>query len=212
LKITDIYEQCSIDYDRGAVGATCRGIDYMRSLPELSEKQPTAGQLNQRAVLAMVSSWLKPLKALIWIGYQVFTGSKTPMNGAVSFHLKEAVTGTSAADYTIDFPKAVFSRRELLISLVKEVLMEIDGVLSITWDKPSPSAFCKADDKTNVIIYNPEKEFITFQDVAQRVDKRVDLQLPAKYSGDTVHIWMHYVNVEGNAVSTTQYLGEVLPG
>lgn len=194
-----------------AVGANYRGIDYMRSLPALSQKQPTEKQLNQRALLAMVSGWLAPLKALIWIGYQVFTGDKTPMNGCVAFHLKEAVNGNSAADYAINFAKAIFSRGELLISLIKEVLVLIDGILRIEWDNPLPSAFCKDDDKANVVIYNPAKqEFVTFKDVAQRGDRRVDLQLPAKFAGDSVHAWMHYVNAEGNAVSTTQYLGETV--
>lgn len=194
-----------------AVGVNYRGIDYMRSLPEFTEKQPTAKQLNQRVLLAMVSSWLAPLKVLIWIGYQVFTGSKTPMNGCVSFHLKEAVTGNSATDYAINFAKAIFSRGELLVSLIKHVLVLIDGILRIEWDNALPSAFNRDDDKVNVVIYNPAKQkFVTFKDVAQRADKRMDLQLPANFTGDSLHVWMHYVNVEENAVSTTVYVGEYL--
>ncbi|SMC59199.1 DUF6266 family protein [Pedobacter africanus] len=192
------------------VGASSRGIDYMRSLPTPTLKAPSEKQLNQRALLSMVSSWLKPLKALIWIGYQIFNGEKTPMNQAVAFHLKEAVTGNSAATYAIDFARAVFSRGELLISLIKQVLALADGILSIEWENPSASVFCKDDDRATVVVYNPAKqEFVTFQDIALRAEQKVDLQLPENFSGDVVHTWMHYVNAAGDAVSTTQYLGEI---
>jgi hypothetical protein len=77
----------------------------MLNAPTPTQKVPSEKQLNQRALLAMVSRWLTPIKALIWIGYQIFKGDKRPMNIAVAFHLKEAVTGNSAADYAIDFAK-----------------------------------------------------------------------------------------------------------
>jgi hypothetical protein len=193
------------------VGVTWRGVDFMRSLPNPSKKAPTEKQLNQRFVFALVNSWLKPLRDLIWIGYQLFTGTKTPMNGCVSFHLKEAVTGNSPADYAIDFAKAIFSRGELLISLIKGVVALVDSILNIKWENATASAFCKDEDKATFIVYNPGKQkFVTFTDVAERAAKEVSLKLPMDFSGDTVHTWMQYVNVAGNAVSTSVYLGEVV--
>lgn len=192
------------------VGVTWRGIDVMRSLPEPSTKPATEKQLNQRYVFAMGNSWLQPLRALIWIGFQVFTGTKTPMNGAVSLLLKEAVTGETRENYAIDFAKVILSRGELLISSIKKVWTPVDALLKIEWENPAASVFCKDDDRATFVVYNPQKvQFVTFQDVADRAAKEVGLQLPLDFAGDAVHIWMHYVNVEGNAVSTTQYLGEI---
>jgi hypothetical protein len=195
------------------VGVNWRGVDIMRSSPEPSQNPPTEKQLNQRFVFAMVNSWLKPLRDLIWIGYQVFTGTKTPMNGAVSLLLKNAIAGDSRENFAIDFAKVVLSRGELLISLIKEILTLIDGILHIKWENGPLSSFCKVDDRATFIVYNPcKQQFVTFQDVTQRSAKEVELQLPANFAGDKVHAWMHYVNTEGNAVSTSVYVGEIVLG
>lgn len=191
------------------VGATYRGIDYMRSLPETSDKPASEKQANQRALMGMVSGWLRPLKALIAIGYQMFNGAKTPMNVCVAFHLKEAIKGNSALNYTIDFAKAVFSRGELMISTIREVSMQPNSILRIKWeDAAFTSVFCRNDDEATVIVYNPDKsEFVTFENIAQRMDQQVDLTLPDDFEGDVLHAWMHYTNTAGNAVSTSLYLG-----
>src|SRR5687768_15182871 len=75
------------------VGASWRGIDYMRSVQKPISRPASRAQVNQRLVFALVTGWLKPLRDLIWIGFQVFKGTKTPMNGCVSFIMKEAITG-----------------------------------------------------------------------------------------------------------------------
>ncbi|WP_316811278.1 DUF6266 family protein [Pedobacter heparinus] len=193
------------------VGATCRGIAYLRSLPE-TIKAPTEKQINQRLKFAVVMGWLQPLLKIINIGYQILSGYKTSMNRAVSYHLTEAVVG-DAPDYQIDFKKAIFSRGELLVSWILELLCLVNAVLSIKWDNGPASAFCNDDDQASFVIYNPEKEaFVTFTDVATRQQKEAVLQLPEDFAGDTVHCWQHFVNAAGDAVSTSVYLGEVMVG
>ena len=191
------------------VGSSWRSVDYMRSLPEQTSKVSPA-QLNQRLLMGMVSSWLKPLRDLIWIGYQSFNGTQTPMNGATSFILKEAITGT-APDYQINFERVIFSRGELLVSLIKEVSFLPNGLLQIKWENGPASMFCKDTDQATFIIYNVVKnKFVTYQQSATRAEKEVKLVLPESFANDTIHCWMQYVNTEGNAVSTSVYVGKIL--
>lgn len=195
------------------IGSSWRGIEYMKSLHHTGSKAFSEKQKNQHFLLGMISSWLKPLKHIIEIGYQVFSSGKTPMNGCVSYHMKNAVTGNSPIEYLINFSKVIFSRGELLIPLIKEVLGLIDAVLHIKWENASASIFNNDDDKATIIVYNQEKKtFVSFEDVAQRGDKGVRLQLPSDYTGETVHCWQHFVNAQGNAVSTTVYLGALVVG
>lgn len=163
--------------------------------------------LRYKRTIYRYTNWLNPLRELIWIGFQVFTGAKTPMNGAVSLMLKEAVTGNNRENYAIDFAKVILSRGELMISLIKQILVLSDQVLRIEWQSPSASVFCKPDDKVNIVVYNELKQqFVIFKNVAKRVDEQVDLQLPDNFAGDTLHLWMHYVNAKGDAVSTSIYV------
>ena len=73
------------------VGVTRRGVDYIRSVPELRVDKPSEKQIRQRNIMAMISSWLKPIKFIIAIGFKVFTGSKTPINQVFFFDLQRSI-------------------------------------------------------------------------------------------------------------------------
>lgn len=192
------------------VGATNRGVDYMRSLPEKITKPASVVQQNRRVIFALVVGWLRPLQKLINIGYQVYTGTKTPMNGAVSYHIKEAVV-KDGTGFSIDFPKAILSRGELLVSLIRSVLLQIDSTLYIAWENGPFSAFCNASDLANFVIYNVNKQkFVVFKNVAARSDQAVTLKLPRGYAEGVLHGWMHYVNEKGDQVSTSVYMGQLV--
>jgi hypothetical protein len=194
------------------IGSSWRGIDYLKGKHRKPIKPATEGQLRQRKVLALVNNWLKPLKELIWIGFQVFKGVKTPMNGAVSLIMKEAVV-MNGNEPAIDFSRVVLSRGELLISWILEVLALPDLILQVKWKDAAGSAFNRGEDRAVFIVYNPlKKEFVTFQDAAVRADKEAQLRLPVNFAGDEVHCYMFYVNEMGDGVSTSQYLGEVRVG
>ena len=191
------------------VGSSWRGVEYMRSHGKPNSQPATEKQLHQRYVFAMVTGWLRPLRELIWIGFQVFKGTKTPMNGLVSFILKEAVTGFGK-DSRIVFSKVVFSRGELFISLFKEVLWLSGCILNIKWENGPDSAFNKDNDKATFIVYNPVKgAFVTFKNITARSANEVSLKLPKHFKNHTIHCWMHYVSAEGDAVSTGVYVGEI---
>lgn len=193
------------------VGASYMGISYIRSLPETT-KPATEKQLHQRLKFSVIIAWLQPVLALINIGFQIFTGDKTAMNRAVSYHMKEALID-NGKEVAIDFKKAIFSRGELLVSWILEVLSLASAMLNIKWDNGPESLFNKADDKATFIIYNPQKEkFVCFKGAARRRDKETVLRLPKRFAGDTVHAWMLYINAKGDMVSTSVYLGEIVVG
>ena len=192
------------------VGASCRGIDYIRALPEISSKPPSDKQLVQRHKFSLITGWLGPLKKLINIGYQGLAGEQTPMNLAVSYHMKETVIG-AVADAKIDFRKAIFSRGDLLISWIRQLLTFANAVLQIDWDNGPESAFCNPDDEASFIFYNEKKgKFVVFERAALRTDRNVMLQMPKTFAGDRVHGWMQFADRNQVAVSTSVYLGELV--
>ena len=194
------------------VGATRYGEDYIRSVPELRVDKPSEKQIRQRNIMAMISSWLKPIKFIIAIGFKVFTGSKTPINQVFSLIFKEALI-INGNEISIDYKYVVLSKGELLVSFVFEILALIDSILQIKWQNFNASIYNKADDKATFVVYNPAKEkFVSFVGVADREAEQADLKLPAEFVGDTVHCWMQYVDAIGDKVSTSTYLGEVIVG
>jgi hypothetical protein len=191
------------------VGASWRGIDYVRSSGDTSKMKWSEAQVNQRILFALVMNWIRPMLSIINIGYQVFKKRKTPLNAAVGYHIKEAVTGDAPA-YEIDFSKAIFSVGELLISLVREMVAMGDSVLHINWDNIAESIYSSGNDKATFIVYNPAKaQFVNFVNEVKRNEQEVMLQLPGKFASDRVHVYMLYTSEKGDQVSTSQYLGEI---
>jgi hypothetical protein len=189
------------------IGASNRGVDYIRSLPVPSKKPPTLAQMNQRLKMAIVSGWLRPLADVINVGYQSFNRVMTPMNACVSYHLKNALSGADAA-FEIDYSQAIFSRGELLVSRVLEIKPMAGGRLVTKWENASRSLFCGDSDRANFIFYNPDKEeYVVFENIADRSARVVSLTMPGNFAGDAVHGWMHFVNAGREMVSTTVYLG-----
>ena len=187
------------------VGSSWKGINYMKGLPDFTSTIPTEGQLGQRNKLGMVSSWLKPMKAVIDIGYQSAI-AKTPMNAAVSLVMKTALSG-EGVNLEIDFSRVVFSKGELLASWIEEVLVVPAEGLHIKWRNAAASLFCSGDDRATFICYHPgSRTFFTFKDLAFRSDQGVMLTLPLAILADTLHCWMHHVNQKGDAVSTGIYI------
>ena len=194
------------------VGVTRRGVDYMRSLPDIRVDNPSEKQIRQRNILAMISSWLKPIKFIINVGFKIFSGGKTPLNQVFSLISKEALI-IDGDNISIDYKNVVLSKGELLASFVFEIVTLIESILQIKWKNFNSSSYNKGDDKATFVIYNPVKEkFVSFVGIADREAEAADLQLPEDFSGDVVHCWMQYVDVVGDKVSTSTYIGEVLVG
>ncbi|MGY3055233.1 hypothetical protein ACVWYG_003448 [Pedobacter sp. UYEF25] len=191
------------------IGASWKGIDYMRSLPKASRKTASTKQQDQRLKFALVTNFFGPVKYLITTGYQTAKGNFTPMNNAVSYHLREAVIGVSP-DFTIDFPKVVFSKGELLSPWNAVAAATVAGKVDFSWTDNSTPAMGAALDKAIVIVYNPEtNQYLLMENGATRADAEIVVDLPPNFEGDVVHCWMAFFAPDDSAASTSVYLGTV---
>jgi hypothetical protein len=184
------------------VGAIWRGIRYLKSLPDVSETDPTPAQLNVRSKLVLVTGFLRHLKADIEVGYQQFKKGITPMNAAVSYHLKYAVTGTSAANYAIDYGKVVLSAGHLPKVEEYDIVLDTPNKIKYTWTNTLEVDDPSNTDRLRLVVYNPVKDrWVTLKNAAARSAGVYTLNVPAAFSGDDVYTWMYFVSVDGKQVS-----------
>lgn len=191
------------------VGSSWQGEYYLKSVPDFGDYTPTEAQLNVRFKLAMVTTFLKRLKPLINVGYQQFNQGITPMNAATSYHLKNAVTGTSSMDYAIDYTKVMFSEGDLPEAVHPLVAVTLAARLDFSWTDDSLPASSGGTDRATMLAYNVDKnKFTMLPSAAARSAEAYVLQLPPDWSGDTVHTWISFVNALGKEVSNSNYIGE----
>lgn len=187
------------------VGASSRGVAYMRSVPDYRVDKPTQAQQNHRDKFGMVSSWFKPLKSTLEVGMQHHTGIKTPMNLAISLNFKNAII-VEEQGARLDYQKIILSMGSLFISFIIEVKTTSPGKVMIRWTDAGPSMFCNGTDKATFVCYNEyTNKYLVFTGIAERADQQATLELPSDFNIGIVHCWMQYVNAKGNEVSTTVY-------
>lgn len=191
------------------VGANWRGLDVMRSLPKKSGLNPTQQQVEQRQKFALVMGFLSPLTHILSVYYGNVSGTSSRLNNAVSYHLKEAVIGSSP-NFMIDYSKVVISKGEVIAA--KDAMMTAPqaGVVKLDWADNSGQVLAETSDLVLVVLYNIEKaQFVVADGAATRQDMTLDIAIPAAFSGDTLHAWVGFANMAQKKAASSVYLGSL---
>jgi len=189
------------------VGASWKGIDYLRIKPSNVANPRTEGQVNQRTKFALTLSYLQPNLGFIKVGYKGYSVQKTEFNAAMSYVLNNAVGGI-APNFTIDYSLALLSRGNLSSALNPTTDLTTAGQVTFTWDDNSAEGNANATDKAMVLVYNPgKKESMYILDGADRTVGSQTVTIPSTYAGDTVELFMAFVSADGSQVSNSIYLG-----
>jgi len=193
------------------IGSYWRSLDVIKGLPRISGKAATAAQLDQRAKFGLGTNFLSYVKDLIEIGYKVLSDVETPMNVAVSYHIKEAITGVSP-NFVMDYPKVMFSQGKLKLPWTIEMETIVPAEIGISWiDSGDDGLFKEATDRLTVMVYNPAKDdFVTVKNVAARSVETYTLHVPIEYSGDNVHVYVSFNSISNPLlVSKSYYVGAI---
>lgn len=95
------------------VGSSWRSVDYVKSLPKITGKKATVGQMEQRTKFALAVAFLSPIKDVLNLGYSdKLQGKATGYNKALQFLLNNGITGTYPS-LEIDYSKVVISKGAL---------------------------------------------------------------------------------------------------
>nr|WP_294901083.1 DUF6266 family protein [uncultured Pedobacter sp.] len=191
------------------IGGNWRGVDYMRSLPKASSKPATALQSDQRLKFAAVMAFLKPISALVSKGYQAVTGARTPLNAAVSYHVKKAITGISP-DFSVDCSKVIFSQGDIAGAWVPAVESTLPASIAFSWQDNTDTGLAESTDKAILLVFNAAKsQYVSLENAGDRSEGEVNLLVPANFSGDEVHCWMAFSTEDGKRMATSVYIGKV---
>jgi hypothetical protein len=189
------------------VGATWKGIDYIRSKPSSVANPRTEGQVNQRNKFTATLEYLQPNLGFIQKGYKNYSTKKSAFNAAMSYVLNNAITGT-APNFVVDFGLGLLSRGNLSTPFNASTDLTTAGQVNFSWADNSADGNANPTDKAMVLVYNPsKKESIYLLDGANRTVGSQTLSIPSSYSGDTVELFMAFITADDSQVSNSVYLG-----
>jgi len=199
------------------VGANYRTMDIMKSKPRKSGKKAVQSQIDQRLKFGLITELLSHATRYIAEAFEPSSVYVSPMNEAVSFHLAKAIIGVSP-NFSVDYSEVRFSSSSDggLISPTMVAIPEVS--MKISWSADSVSSFGpdkkgwdRSTDIGRVAILNISTGNFLFADGMLRSNGFVDLTMPPPFAGATVHGWIYFVSADGKNISSTNYLGTIVP-
>lgn len=189
------------------IGGSWKGIDYMRVKPASVANPRTEGQVNQRTKFTTVLQFLQPMKDFLKVGFRAFAIKQTQFNAAMSYNLKNGVTGV-APNFTIDYGNARISKGALPSALNPLLDVATPGQVTINWTDNSPQGGAQVTDKAMLLIYNSSNgEAIFTTDGVNRDTETQTLPIPNDYSGDTLELFIGFITADGKEASNSLYIG-----
>ena len=159
------------------IGASWKGIDYIRIKPASVSDPQTDSQLDQRSKFAVTMHFLQPLLEFLRTGFKQFAVKMSGINAAMSYNIKNALTGTYP-NISIDYPNALVSRGNLAAALNQVAASTVAGTVTFTWDDNSGEIGASAYDKTLLVVYNPLAEPGSNRQRTCRARRRTHRPLP----------------------------------
>ncbi len=190
------------------VGATWKGISYIRSMPAKGSKKATQAQLSQRLKFALAGKFLNPIAGLVSVGFKAPGAEMTGLNNAYSHLLKNAIIG-SFPDFHIDYSLVLMSRGSLPNAANPKAVAAGNKTIKFSWTDNSNTGKAKATDKAILVVYCPElNQSIYTTGSAPRGDGTETLDV-SQFSGKAVETYIGFISEDGKDRANSFYTGRL---
>jgi hypothetical protein len=164
------------------VGCKWKGIFYIRTRPIKVKHPNTEKQLAQRMRFSKTHEFLSPLKQFLRLGYGAFSINKTGYNAAMSYNMRNALTG-DYPNISIDPTRFLFSHGSLPGAEDVQAQINAEGFLEITWSTPYMEDFMRNNDKVIILLKSLNNQSGTYHlDVASRRDGKATVPIGPPYT------------------------------
>lgn len=192
------------------IGYVRNGVAFMRGMATGHTDANTSAQQIQRAKFSLVVRFLRPLTALLRIGFKEAGSRLTGYNSAMAYTMENAVTGISP-DFAIDYAKVLVCRGNLPGALNPEVTSAVAGQVDFTWENNDWDAGADADDKVVLVVYNPAKQkAISVIGDATRATGNQSVEVPELFSADNVQCYIGFTNANQSEFSNGEFVDAVV--
>lgn len=189
------------------VGASWKGIDYIRSLPSTVRNPRTPRQVKQRTKFSLVQGFLTSMTPFIRIGFKNYAGGQTAMNAALSYNIQNGIIG-EGADIDLDYPNLLVSRGSLFSTTDTTLDGEFGGI-AFGWETDL-SGNATDEDSVLLLMFNPAKgESMYIDNAVTRSQGESYISVPALWEGDTIECYLSFLSEDGKELSNSKYMGNI---
>jgi hypothetical protein len=188
------------------VGATWKGIAYMRSAPKPRTTPPGKMEMANRKKWALSQSWLQPITQFVQIGWKGYSQKSEGFIAAKSYLLKNAFE-VVADDVVINPALAKLSSGDLPLPAAINVSQPQKRVVQFTWDTNFDNEKAHGGDQILMLAYNVEEQEAEYNLVGHTRKTGSDIlelrgNTPGRY-----HIYAAFIAYDRSRQSDSFYLG-----
>jgi len=193
------------------VGKWVNGQNVISAVPHASENPPTEGQLLSRQRFRLLIKWQALISPILRVGFQnAHDERQSAFNAAFMYNYRNALAMSMDVP-TLDFAKIMLGSGRLSNGYMMALATTEDAQLDFSWGAGIANGIGAATDKLTIVVYNPAKqEFASMVGAVARSVLSYDMELPANWSGDTVHPYVFFVSLNGKVNSNSLYLGSTV--
>lgn len=181
----------------------------MRSKPIEVKNPRTPDQVNQRNKFSLMVAEARKLLSMLKISFQNMALEMSEFNVFIKNNIKTAITGLPGS-YAIDYSLLLIAKGPLYKTSNITAGNELASKVKRSWAPPIDPVDPANLDLLYVATYNEDKNEWFFSATTTTRITGVDQQdIPATWTGDTVHVYSFFVNPDGNQSSDSVYSGTV---
>ena len=190
------------------VGASWKGIDYMRSMASRRSFTATQKQKEQQLKFALIARFQQPMANLLAISFQSYAVKMTGGNSAMGYNLRNGISGVYP-DFAIDFSKILVSRGAMPNALNPVVAAAAAGIVNFTWVNNAGVGKAQDSDLSILVAHCPEMQQSIYTDAGpDRSAEAGALDLSA-FSGKQVQTWIGFISETGREAATSIFTGKI---
>jgi hypothetical protein len=189
------------------VGATWKGIPYMRALPTRRSGPVSEKENINRKKWALSQQWLKPVLNFVREGFKGYSATVEGFVAAKSYLLKNAIEATGA-DFVINPALVKVSFGNLPLPVQISATKTANDQVQFTWSTENNEG-AHSNDQVMMLAYNIDKLQARIEIAGQLRKTGSDfLKIDASQSG-TWHLYAAFVASDRSRQSDSVYLGTI---
>ena len=189
------------------IGATWKGIPYMRSLPHQRTSKPSEKEMANRKKWALSQHWLQPIAEFVRIGFKGYSPKSEGFVAAKSYILKHAMVG-EGENLAINPALVKLSWGDLPLPNNLQVTRLEGGLLQFKWEPKITDDIAHQGDQIMMLGYNVEKDEVVYELYGRVRDHGSDVLDIGSLTG-TFHLYAAFIAHDRSRQSESIYMGTV---
>jgi hypothetical protein len=192
------------------VGATWKGISYIRTRPQKKRKKVkrSVAQIAAQEKLKFMNLILVPFHEFISVGFANAAEDQTEISAAFSANYGTVISGVFP-DLKADYSKLILSVGKL--PMINDVKMELENpeLLKLVWksDAVKGTAF---NNQLMFVAYSSELDMaFGFIGGVNRAQKQCEVKINEPFIGKTLEVYVGMTSLNRKAVANSMYLGRI---